>query len=1397
MTRLSRTVLKASAGGAALLLILTISAILVLRSEWFRRQIHARMIFEVEKATGGRVESGPLAFDWRHLRGRVQNFVLHGTEPAAADPLFRASSITVGLRILSVLHKRVELNTLDVQQPRIHLIIGPDGSTNVPRPKLRAARKNALETILDLAVRHFVLAGGRFTVDGQTARPFSAKGDRLRAVFLYQAAAARYQGDLSVQPLDLQWGDHALLPAGVSLSMAVERNRIRISSGSLISGKSRVDFSGAFDNVVAAQGAFRYKAEADLQEIGHTLRTPVFERGTAQVEGDLHFAGLANLSATGKLAVAGMNLRIHDVRVEEARATAAFLADIHHIAWQDLRVSGSAATDLNRTRSRFPIQATIRNTVLRAEGIEAGGVTVEMLGGRFTGRADFPNLRRFRVDGQIESFDIRRMAALLTPNTIPWDGQAAGPLRLDGSLTDRRDVAVDAQVAISPALAGPAVTGSVALHYDVGRGLLDLGHSSVFLPHSQVNFSGMLGSVATAARRGSSSSSGSSSGRSRQGANLQVHLRSEDLADLIPALNLVSDHPPEALPVQLRNGKAAFEGSVSGPLAEPRIEGRVSLASFTAYGRAFDSFHGNVSLSPTGVALRDGAVTHGPARARLSGSIALEEWKPRDSSAVSGSLDMQQASIANLLALGGQANLPVDGTVSVTGRLSGTYGQPHGEGDLVALKGQIYGEPFDRLAGKLLYTGDTAQLNGVQLIAGTKQLTLSAAYRHNPGDLTKGRVRFEVSSNAMGLDQFQVITRQFPGIGGVLQVKASGEIETAHAAGQPFRINNLNGEATAGSLHLEQRQFGNLRVTATSKGNSVFGVLDSDFAGAEIHGTGQFQLSGDNPGTARVTFAGVRLGRAERALALLPAGFEIGGATEGTLTVEGPALNPDLWKASLQIPRFRVAPAPQSGLGAQRQDFALSNSGPIRISMDRRVIKIESARFIGRTTDLSLSGSATLAQRSPLDLRINGRIDLAMLQDFSPDLTAAGTVLTDATIRGPLRRPLVNGRLEVKNASMSLVDFPNGLSNGNGVILFNGNGATIESLNGETGGGKVSITGFAGYEANQAVFRLVAKASQVRVRYPEGVSTVADAALNWTGTSEGNILSGTVTILHSGFNPRSDLGSILTQSSQPVRTPAARTGLLGSTRFDIEIATSPVLTVQSSLTQGMVMEGNLRLRGTFSNPALLGRINIVQGQLVFFGTKYTIDQGAISFYNPVRVEPVVNMDLQTKARGVEVILNISGPLNKLALTPRSDPPLPFGEIVSLLATGRTPSSVDMPVAASSQVTNPQGYQQMGASALLAEAVSSPVAGRLQRFFGITKLRIDPTLTGIEFNPQARITLEQQITPNITFTYITNVTNSNPLVVQVEWALNTRWSVIAVRDENGLFGLDFFYKKRFR
>ena len=104
---------------------------------------------------------------------------------------------------------------------------------------------------------------------------------------------------------------------------------------------------------------------------------------------------------------------------------------------------------------------------------------------------------------------------------------------------------------------------------------------------------------------------------------------------------------------------------------------------------------------------------------------------------------------------------------------------------------------------------------------------------------------------------------------------------------------------------------------------------------------------------------------------------------------------------------------------------------------------------------------------------------------------------------------------------------------------------------------------------------------------------------------------------------------------------------------------------------------------------------------------------------------------------------------------------------------------------------------MGATALLGQAIASPVTGRLQRFFGVSRLRIDPALPGIENNPQARLTLEQQVTPDITFTYITVVNSGNPQVVRVEWDLSKQWSVVALREENGLFGLDFFFKKQLK
>jgi translocation and assembly module TamB len=377
---------------------------------------------------------------------------------------------------------------------------------------------------------------------------------------------------------------------------------------------------------------------------------------------------------------------------------------------------------------------------------------------------------------------------------------------------------------------------------------------------------------------------------------------------------------------------------------------------------------------------------------------------------------------------------------------------------------------------------------------------------------------------------------------------------------------------------------------------------------------------------------------------------------------------------------------------------------------------------------------------------------------------------------------------------------PNGIINATGVILFTGDRATIQNLEGSTGGGKIQLSGFTGYAGGGLIFGLHARGQQVRIRYPEGISTVADANLDFTGSTDRSLVAGTVTIQRATANLQSDFGTLLAKSAQPVQTPSARSGFLAGLNFDITIQTAPDIVFESALTQNIQADANLRLRGTATNPALLGRINVTQGDLEFFGTKYTINQGSISFSNPVKIEPVLNVDLNTKARGIEITLSVTGPLSKPNVTPRSDPPLQFSEIVSLLTTGNAPIS-DV-TRLGQQSPTAQSFQQSNVTALLGQVIANPVSGRLERFFGVSKLRINPTLdpalaNGVQYNPQARLTIEQQVTPAVTFTYVTNLTNANPQVVSVEWSVSRQWSVVAQREENGLIGLDFYLKRRFK
>ena len=365
------------------------------------------------------------------------------------------------------------------------------------------------------------------------------------------------------------------------------------------------------------------------------------------------------------------------------------------------------------------------------------------------------------------------------------------------------------------------------------------------------------------------------------------------------------------------------------------------------------------------------------------------------------------------------------------------------------------------------------------------------------------------------------------------------------------------------------------------------------------------------------------------------------------------------------------------------------------------------------------------------------------------DTHASGAVMIDASIHGSFSQPQPDGTVQLKDASFNMESLPNGISNANGVIALTGSRATIRGLTAESGGGKITVSGSASLTDSVTRYSLNLKADHVRTRY-QGISIVNSGNLTLGGTSNRSLLNGSVTVERVAYNPQSDIGSILSQLTQREAPDISGevSGLAAAMRLDVRIRTAPAVRFETTMAQALQADADLNLLGTLQQPGLVGRVNVTEGDLIFFGNEYTVDRGAITFSDPTKIDPRLSVNLETTVQSVTVTLGITGPMNNLKLSYHSDPPLRFDEIVGLLAAGKQPTS-DPNIVANQAAPPQQSVANLGESAILSQTVASPLASRLQRVFGINRLSVNPAFVSGSALPETQLSLQQRIANTIT------------------------------------------------
>ena len=1311
--------------------------LVVLQTDWFKNQVRLRIVAEAARATGGRVEIGRFSYDWRTLTADVAPLVIHGTEPASGPPFFQAKKVQVGLKIISALKKQVDVASLEVEAPRLFVTVAPDGSTNVPVPKATRSNKNPIEQMIDLKVGRFEIHQGFAEYNSQRV-PLDVHGEHLRVSLAFDPAGPRYSGEVSSRRVVIS-SPRLLAAAGFDLDAKIElqKNGLRFSKMKLASGGAKVQGTGTLTGFSSPRIAFDFAASAPVQELKKLVRIPLEPSGGLALDGHVTLETAPfEYKLTGKLA--GRDLALSQPGVA---------------------LRGIVVTS--------PVEITPRK-------IDFPDLQLAALGGRFRGSARVLDLKRLVVNGAAQNLPLAEAGRLAGRNTGQLSALLSGSVSLDGSVTRAglSGVTAQAQLMLTPGSGGVPLQGTVAVAYDQLHNRIDLGNSEIDIGSTHLEAFGTLG------------------------ANVAVHALSRNLNDVLALLPLVGEAPPARIPVELNHGQARFDGAISGSLANPTISGRVHATHLKMQGRELDQLDAAVVVDRTLATAQALTIDQGKLHVEGQGRAGLSDWRYQPSNPISATLAVRGADIATLLAEAGE-KAPVTGSLAATLRLDGSADSPIVSGRVNLQNVAAYGERFPSARGNVTYTDTSLELANADARNGAARITFSGAYNHPSRSWKDGSLRFQLAVTDVSLGQIQHVQDFRAGLGGRLDVKAEGAAKVVNGV---VDLTSLNGQAALKNALVDGRSYGDVDLNASTRLPNVMLTATANIGGSQINASGEWRMEGDYQGQARVQIPRLTFSTLHE---LWPGPHEreelpFGGFIEGEATVSGPLNQPGAMKATVTLSTVQLTAGPgvQPPPGARPQDLVLHNAEPIQLAATRQSIDIRNASFTAKDTTLTASGRLALDSRNPWDLAVRGRINLAILEIFNPDLLATGASVINVSVRGAFTEPQVDGRLELQNASLFLRDIPNGVDQANGVILFDRNRATVESLNAVTGGGDVAFEkgSFVGFRGPALIYRLQASARNVRYRSEGDVSVTANATVTLVGTSENSVLSGNVSVVRVAIGTRTDIGSLLASTARPQAVPSTPNEYLRGVQLDIRVVTTRSLEVESSLTRNMQADANLRLRGTPDRPVLLGDITINSGQIEFFGNKYSINRGVINFYNPAKIEPIIDMDLETQVRGITVDITFAGPLDKLNFSYRSDPPLEANEIIALLAVGRAPSTTGSLAAA--QTLGNTSYLATGSNLLLSQAIT-PASGRLQKFFGVNHIRIDPQLTDVTAVPEAHLTFEQDISSSVTLTYITNLAVANQQIVRVEWDLTRKWSVVALRDENGAFSVDLQYKKRFK
>lgn len=447
------------------------------------------------------------------------------------------------------------------------------------------------------------------------------------------------------------------------------------------------------------------------------------------------------------------------------------------------------------------------------------------------------------------------------------------------------------------------------------------------------------------------------------------------------------------------------------------------------------------------------------------------------------------------------------------------------------------------------------------------------------------------------------------------------------------------------------------------------------------------------------------------------------------------------------------------------KDKRLVSSNLFQAELHQQKIYMPNGRFFFPEQGfLDIQGAGDTSGRFRMDF--NGYLPVriaAMFTEYAQ--TASGAVRVQGQCSGTVADPEFQADLHLEDIGVTIAETDQKLHDVNGRVSITEKRLVFSDIAGYLDDGEIGIDG----ELELDRFRpgrakLNIKTQFLPIMIPGSLDLVSEMNLRIAGTPEKTVTDGNIILIEGLYYKDVEINKAFLNAIKEKRRPKSSASpektlpYLKNMALNIGIKHRDLFIIDNDIAM-LLIRPDLTVNGTFNHPVINGRVEVetsdveITGvnEILFQDNVFKVTKGIITFLNPYKTQPVVDIESHTtvtdNVQEWDITLNISGPPDDLLFTLSSDPEEDEADIISLLATG--------------QKREKFGQQKTSLEKTLAGLISKRLGDNIKKETGLDIFEIayeedDSSVS----NSTMRLVVGKKVSPRITIKYDVDSTASD-------------------------------------